>query len=346
MTADCSVTSEYQHHRVPAISVVIPLYNKEREVERAIRSVLAQTFEDYELIVVNDGSNDKGPEIVSGMKAPRIRIIHQENQGVSAARNRGIEDANSDLIAFLDADDEWLPDFLETIDRLRRDFPSCSVFATNYFYRNVDGSLMPTIIRGLPAARWEGIIENYFEVASQSEPPIMSSAVAIGKDALKLVGGFPTGVTAGEDLLTWAKLASKYQIAYSAQASAIFYLRQSLWGPPTRFPDSVDIVGQELERILNNGVKEKTTGLEEYIAHWHQMRASVFLRLGKRKEAISEVKKIAKYSNKNSRIYPFFAMALLPRRISTWVLKAEHYLKYNQRKRIPFDNSVAISNFK
>jgi glycosyltransferase involved in cell wall biosynthesis len=312
----------------------MPLYNKEREVERAIRSVFAQTFNDYELIVVNDGSTDKGPEMVSKINDPRIRIIHQQNGGVSAARNRGIEEARSDLIAFLDADDEWLPNFLETVNRLQSHFPTCWVFATNYLYRNVDGSLMPTIIRGMPAAEWEGILENYFKVASQSDPPVCSSAVVIRKRAIKSVGGFPTGVAAGEDILTWAKLVSKYKIAYSTQASAIFYLRQSLWGYPTRPPDSVDTVGQELERILNNGAKGKITGLEDYIAHWHQMRASVFLRLGKRRDAISEVKKIAKYSKRNSRIYLFFAMALLPQKIFAWVQRAGNYLKYHYRKRI------------
>jgi glycosyltransferase involved in cell wall biosynthesis len=265
---------------------------------------------------------------------------------VSAARNRGIEEARSDLIAFLDADDEWLANFLETVNRLQSHFPTCSVFATNYLYRNVDGSLMPTVIHEMPAAEWEGIIENYFKVASQSDPPIWSSAVAIRKAAIKSVGGFPTGVTSGEDLLTWAKLALKYKIAYSTKPSAIFYLRESLWGRPTRVPDAGDTVGQELKKILSNEVNDKTSGLKDYIAHWHQMRASVFLRLGKRRDAIAEVKKIAKYSKMNSRIYLFFAMALLPKKISGWLLRAAHLLNFHERTRIPRDASTAIARSK
>lgn len=326
----------------PKVSVVMPLYNKEQEVERAIMSVLAQTIDDYELIVVNDGSTDKGPEIVSNIKDPRIRIIHQLKGGVSAARNRGIEEARSDLIAFLDADDEWKPDFLETISRLQRRFPTCSVFATNYLYRNVDGSSMPTIIQGLPATPWEGVFENYFEVASKSDPPLWSSAVAIRKEAINSVGGFPIGVTAGEDLLTWAKLASKYKIAYSTKPSAIFCLRQSLWGHPTRPPDSVDVVGQELERILNNGGKGEIIGLVEYIAHWHQMRASVYVRLGRRKEAIFEIKKIATYSKQNSRIYLFLAIALMPQGISNWLLETRNYLKTRRRMKIPLADRITV----
>ena len=89
------------------ISVVIPLYNKEKYIKRAIESVLNQTFQKFEIIVVNDGSTDKSAEIVQNIKDPRIRLINQKNAGVSAARNRGIQEAKYEYIAFLDADDFW-----------------------------------------------------------------------------------------------------------------------------------------------------------------------------------------------------------------------------------------------
>jgi glycosyltransferase involved in cell wall biosynthesis len=187
---------------IPIISIVIPLYNKEIEVSRAIKSVLNQTVQDFELIVVNDGSTDKGPDVVRAINDPRIRMINEENGGVSAARNRGIKETRSELIAFLDADDEWMPSFLETIFRLRRNYPSCSVFATNYLYGHINGSFTPPIIRELPGFPWEGIFKNYFKVASKSNPPIWSSAVALTKKAITSIGGFPVGITFGEDLLT------------------------------------------------------------------------------------------------------------------------------------------------
>lgn len=96
----------------------MPLYNNRNEVERALRSIAAQTVSGYEVIVVNDGSTDDGEKVVRGMNNPHVRIINQENKGVSAARNRGVGEAENDLVAFLDADDEWNPDFLETIVRM------------------------------------------------------------------------------------------------------------------------------------------------------------------------------------------------------------------------------------
>ncbi|MHC4292471.1 MAG: glycosyltransferase family 2 protein [Planctomycetota bacterium] len=96
------------------VTIIIPLYNKERQIERAIRSVQQQTFGDWHLIVVNDGSTDSGPQVVNSIQDCRIKLIHQDNTGPGAARNVGIRLAKTPYISFLDADDEWHPEFLET----------------------------------------------------------------------------------------------------------------------------------------------------------------------------------------------------------------------------------------
>lgn len=95
------------------VSVVVPLYNKARYVQRALDSIAAQTLADFEAIIVDDGSTDAGPDIAAAVRDPRFRVIRQANAGPGAARNRGLAEASGDLIAFLDADDEWLPDYLE-----------------------------------------------------------------------------------------------------------------------------------------------------------------------------------------------------------------------------------------
>ena len=117
-------------------SIVIPLYNKENLIEYSIRSILSQTFQDFEIIVVNDGSTDNSVSIAESVMDSRIRIINQTNAGVSAARNRGIKEARYNLIAFMDADDEWKPDYLDTQYRLIQKYPECSVFACNYEFQN------------------------------------------------------------------------------------------------------------------------------------------------------------------------------------------------------------------
>src|SRR5947209_3795753 len=95
------------------VSVIIPLYNKAPYVRRTLDSVRAQTFADYEVIVVDDGSTDGGAAVVEGFGDPRFRLIAQPNAGPGAARNRGLAEAGGEFVAFLDADDEWLPTFLE-----------------------------------------------------------------------------------------------------------------------------------------------------------------------------------------------------------------------------------------
>lgn len=94
-------------------SIIIPLYNKEKQIAETLNSVLQQTFTDFEIVIVNDGSKDKSGEVVKSFNDHRIRLINQENAGVSAARNRGIKEAKNDWIAFLDADDLWREDKLE-----------------------------------------------------------------------------------------------------------------------------------------------------------------------------------------------------------------------------------------
>jgi len=112
------------------ISVVIPLYNKERHIARAIQSVLGQTHRDLELIVINDGSTDGSEKTAERYTDPRIQLVHQANAGVSAARNRGIAEARAELVAFLDAYDEWLPEHLAAINRPAKKQPECGAYCT------------------------------------------------------------------------------------------------------------------------------------------------------------------------------------------------------------------------
>jgi glycosyltransferase involved in cell wall biosynthesis len=231
---------------------------------------------------------------------------------VSAARNKGIAEARSELIAFLDADDEWESDYLETVLRLKSKFPDCDVYATSYLFAMGDGPKNRAILRGIKSSENEFRLDNYFEVAVQSDPPLWTSAVAVSKMAINAVGGFPAGVKAGEDLLTWARLAVRYRIAYAPIPKSIFHLRASLTGMPTRLPDDDDMVGRALEGMLAIVTEAQQSNFAGYLALWHRMRATVYLQTGRKAAAMHEIRLIGKYSSNKLRYYILFFIACMP----------------------------------
>src|SRR5690554_4333791 len=117
-------------------SVIIPLYNKERDIQKTLDSLFNQTFQDFEAIIVNDGSTDRSAEIVEENSDHRIRFFTKKNEGVAKTRNFAVQQAKSDLIAFLDADDYWYPFHLENLSRLVDSFPQGQWFATAYEKRH------------------------------------------------------------------------------------------------------------------------------------------------------------------------------------------------------------------
>lgn len=297
------------------ISVVIPLYNKERQIANTVSAVLSQTYQNIEIVIVNDGSTDNSVGEVKKFSDSRIRLVSQCNAGVSAARNRGIEEARGEYIAFLDADDEWGPEYLETQYLLTRKYPECNVFACNYEFRNADGVVKNTIIRKLPFEGEDGILSNYFEVASCSHPPLWTSAVMVRKTAIQAVGGFPVGVKSGEDLLTWARLAVQNSIAFTQKPMSIYnlgdgYDKKNL---PPRRQDEGDPVGIGLKELYNS--HRDTVGIRKYISHWHKMRASVAVRYDESWETICEVLVSLKYNIFNVKVMPFMVLAILPKRL-------------------------------
>mgnify|MGYP003242933093 CR=1 FL=1 len=206
------------------ISVIVPVYNAEDTLETALSSVFMQTLTDIEILCINDGSTDHSADVLTSAQRRdgRVRCLTQENAGAGIARNKGIAEAKGEYIAFLDADDEWMPEYLATQYGLYQKYPECSVYACNYEFRDSEGKVTPTIIRKLPFEGEDGVLSNYFEVASCSHPPICSISIMVKKTAIQAIGGFPLGIKSGEDLLTWARLAVNEKFAYS-KGSLCFY---------------------------------------------------------------------------------------------------------------------------
>ncbi len=298
------------------ISVVMPLYNKGEEVSRAVKSVLEQTVSDFELIIVNDGSTDNGPRIVRSIRDPRIRVIDQENAGVAAARNRGIEEAQGVLVAFLDADDEWSPDFLATIIRLKHNFASCDVVLTSYYYSSPGGQKRLIYFRGAPKRSWEGI--KNFSFSYDFDPPISMSAFAVTKEAITSIGGFTVGNKFGEHLLTWVRLLIKYEVAYSTHPCSIYWAPTS--ARPDRLPQYPDTVGQELERLILESKPARVSELRQITASWYRRRGIMNILLGEKKRASQEIHNAMNILGKTWDLRMLALISKTPKSVSKFIL--------------------------
>ncbi len=293
------------------ISVVIPLYNKASQIASTLRSVLAQTYQDFEIVVVDDGSTDNSLAEVGKVGDSRIRIIHQPNAGVSAARNKGISAAKGEFIALLDGDDHWEETYLETQLQLAHSYPDCDVFATNYKLVDEVGNVQSTVLRRLRIEGESGVLDNYFEVASHSSPPICSISVMVRRGVFESVGGFPIGIRSGEDLLTWARLACRYKIAFAINPLAWYYVPTT--GPTGKVPGDLksihDTVGIELDKLLK---EFPNSGVKEYIAFWYKMRARINIGRYNRWATVKCACKSLKYSIKQIKPWVFILMAVFP----------------------------------
>jgi glycosyltransferase involved in cell wall biosynthesis len=321
---------------LPQVTVVMPLFNKYAEVPRGIRGILTQTVADFELLIVNDGSTDGSEVLVRQFADSRVRLINQANAGESAARNKGIAEAAGDLIAFCDADDEWKPGFLEQILSLCTLFPQCDVFGTRYTLVEPSGVARTPTLHGVPDKDWRGVLSSYFAVAGRSDPPFCASSVAARRAALEAIGGFPIDIEIGGDLLTWARLGSRYQIAYAADPHVDVWLRAPFGAPPggrpKRIPDRDDAVGTALASMLKPMTGEQRSDFKRFIASWHRMRAEMFLRLDERANALKEVGRMSRYSISNPALYVFFVLACAPKLIRRFALAGLAYATRIRRR--------------
>jgi len=203
---------------MPLISIVIPLYNKERFIKETLDSVFNQSFTDYEIIIVNDGSTDSSVFIVNAIDDQRITVLSNQNKGVSYARNFGISKANSDLIALLDGDDLWEQNHLENLYNLYEKFPDCGLYATAYNKKYFNGEKIKASYNGL-AKEYFGIIEDYFS-ASIKDGIAWTSAVLIPMKTFRKVGVFDEEMRSGQDTDLWIRIALKDSVAFSSIASS------------------------------------------------------------------------------------------------------------------------------
>ena len=221
-------------------TVVVPLYNKRAYIERCIRSIQRQTLSDFRALIIDDGSTDESAEAAKLASAgdPRFEVISVPNGGVSRARNTGSQRAATPWVTFLDADDEWLPDFLTSVDRALNEYPDAELISTGYKVgpahglRDTDFGLQAPIV---PAF-------DYYGITVRSIAPICASAVALKRDVLLSFGGFPEDISLGEDIMTWTRFVARGKHVLVNRPLAIYYRDDA--GSLTRKPSARQIAGR------------------------------------------------------------------------------------------------------
>lgn len=207
-------------------SIIIPLYNKAPYIEKAIQSVAAQSFQDFELIVMDDGSTDdslaNAQHILANLTPPLggWGVVEQENRGVSTTRNNGVKLARYDYIAFLDADDWWEPTYLEEMKGLIEQYPEGGLYSSSY-YKVLRGRHIPAIM-GVANGFTEGVID-YFEVYARTMyQPVWTGATVIRKEIFNEFKGFNPRLKMGEDFDLWYRVALKYPVVLLNQPLAYY----------------------------------------------------------------------------------------------------------------------------
>lgn len=297
-----------------AISVVVPAFNAERTIARTLGSILTQTSQPTEIIVVDDGSVDNTASVVHNLNAPAIRLVRQENAGVSAARNRGWMEARSEVVAFCDADDVWAPTFLEAIRRLVWAYPHAVAYATSYRIVPPDAPAYDARLIGVPFQGEYGVISDYFALAARSDPPVNSSSIAVRRSVLQAIGGFRAGIASGEDLLTWARLAALGPFAYCRSPLSIIHCPGRL--DFSRASDPRDSVGLALEELLSSVPAAVRHSLREYSGRWHEMRTIIAIAHRDSTQARFHARKMLSNAGPRLRALLLFVLSCLPARLA------------------------------
>ena len=200
---------------MPKLSVIIPLYNKEKDIKNTLKSVLAQSFNNFEIIIIDDGSTDNSTKIVNELNDKRITLISKKNEGVSIARNFGVDKANSEYVAFLDADDYWFPNHLENLAALINKYPKHKWFASAYEKKR---SATLTTKMNSPIMKkggnWSGVINDFFENC-YIDCLTWTSAVCFKKPFFTNLDGFNSNYTHGEDTDLWIRAALNSNLVFS-----------------------------------------------------------------------------------------------------------------------------------
>ncbi len=303
-------------NKMPFFSVIIPVYNKEKFIEKTLQSVLNQTFSDFEVIVIDDFSSDKSLNLAEKFVSENLRIIqHKENKGLSATRNTGIVNSNGVVMAFLDADDTWEVGYLEKIHSLHIKFPEAKLLATNYTDVFANNSTM-TPKNFFIQNEDDILIDNFFEV-SCSKPIYFPGSLCVFKSVFENVGFYDEEITFAEDIDFNIRANNKFKLAYSPK-SFVKYVQFS--------ENQITNSSFKNKKIPNLNKYENYARNNSSLKKYLDFNRYIFVKMYKQENCLEKANELIKEINPNSLNFKQKILLHSPSFFLIYLKKIKHFL--------------------
>jgi glycosyltransferase involved in cell wall biosynthesis len=304
---------------VPKVSIIIPTYNRAQFIAEAIQSVLDQTFQDFELLIVDDGSTDNTREIVGSFKDQRIKYIHQENRGVSAARNNGILASSGEYIAFLDSDDLWLPQSLELKVRSLDSHPDAALVCSDLeLFDNDTGARLGSF--------WHGSISRFSlkRVSKQPLNQLLTIGCFIGPQATLIrrrvfsdVGYFDESLRSCGDWDMFVRILKRFLIdIIDIPLTKLRRHGYSMWSTGKNIDENYQNEVYAINKVINSDAftKAEIALAKKRLARVHFSYGCEKLRSGNTALAREKLLASVKYNPWRIRPYIYIVLTFLGRR--------------------------------
>lgn len=240
---------------MPKFSVVISVYNKAGYIADTLKSVLAQTVQDFEIVILNDGSTDESESVIRPfIDDSRVRFYSEENKGAAAGRNYVIQKAQGEYIALLDADDIWKPFYLEEQLKLIEKYPSNNIFATNSEILKKGNTSRRRF--SVDLSNKEPVIVNYFE-ASNLDSILHSSTTVVKREVFDTVGLYDTNIKSGQDTDLYVRMGLRYKVVFSPKICVQYrVIENSLFRSSKKLSEKPSFEAYEKYETTNPALKK------------------------------------------------------------------------------------------
>jgi glycosyltransferase involved in cell wall biosynthesis len=304
----------------PHVSVAIPLYNKAPFIAATVRSALAQTFTDFEIVVVDDGSTDGGLAQLAEFRDVRLSVVQQKNAGVGAARTRAMREGRGRYVAFLDADDLWHPRHLAHLMELAERYPAAALFGNKF----AEGTKLGAPSTDAVSPAQYRVVDDYFAECASGRMPLYTSSCMVLRDHALALGGFPAGHYCGEDLALWMRLAVDAPVAVSDFVGCYYRRGIDSLSVNSHYRNAPDISMTVLTEILEQKTdwsQGRRSAVLEYYCRLALAHCLDCLRAGDRDKAQTYLSLAAGTRTQRRRLWQARVLAWLPRTFQSEVFR-------------------------